>query len=171
MVDGGSAEIDEEILGEGCYHLLRLGLTAEQIAGHFETTPSRVLDLAVRYEAKLKSGEVVAGDFDSTFWADVKKEAEGDVKLTFLSEKGFHHAWKSELAKLDGPALMSVFEASKDFLNADPNQRFLDFPPPAGYDPLAMDREMRKSVTIIGALLEEKWKALGAPSPHGDSET
>lgn len=151
-------EIDDEVLEEGCYHLSRLGLTTVQLAAHFEITPTRVASLIKAYEAKLRSGKASAGDVDRAFWDDVKKEAEGDAKLTFLSDKGFHHAWKSELRKLDGPALMSIFESSKDFLTADPNQKFLDFPPPKGYDPLAMDRELKKAVSAIGELLSEKWK-------------
>jgi hypothetical protein len=155
---GADPEVADEILEEGCYHLSRLGLTTDQLAVHFEITPSRVESLIGSYEAKLKSGAISLGDFDRVFWEDVKKEAEGDVKLTFLSDKGFHHAWKSELSKLDGPALMNIYESSKDFLTADPNQRFLDYPPPKGYDPLAMDRELKKAVGVMGELLAEKWK-------------
>jgi hypothetical protein len=154
-------DVSDEVLGEGCYYLSQLGLTMEQISAHFEITPERAGAMAKSYESKLKSGKVTAGDFDRVFWEDVMKEAEGDVKLTFLSEKGFHHAWKSELGKLDGTALMSIYEASKDFLSADPNQKFLNFPPPKGYDPLAMDREMSKAVVVIGELLAEKWKSEG----------
>jgi hypothetical protein len=168
LPSAGDDEISEEILEEGTYHLSSMGMTNEQIAAHFEITPARAASLARSYEAKLKAGKVSPGDFDAVFWEDVKKEAEGDVKLTFLSEKGFHHAWKSELGKLDGPALMSIYESSKDFLSADPNQRFLDYPPPKGYDPLAMDRELRKAVDIIGELLAEKWKEEGA-SPRNKS--
>ncbi|MDG6901563.1 MAG: hypothetical protein JRM80_06335 [Nitrososphaerota archaeon] len=153
-----TGEIDEEVLEEGCYHLSRLGLDRAQLAAHFEISTAKVGELIAAYEAKLKSGAVSAGEFDRVFWEDVKKEAEGDVKLTFLSDKGFHHAWRSELEKLDGPALMSIYESSKDFLNADPNQKFLDFPPPKGYDPLAMDRELKKAVGVIGDLLSEKWR-------------
>jgi hypothetical protein len=158
-------EISEEVLEEGSYHLSRLGLTYAQIAAHFEITPTRAASLARAYEAKLKSDEVSASEFDGVFWEDVKKEADGDVKLTFLSEKGFHHAWKSELERLDGPALMSIFESSKDFLGADPNQKFLDYPPPKGYDPLAMDRELRKAVGVIGEVLAEKWATQKGSSP------
>ncbi len=158
MPSRGEPEVSEEILEEGCYHLSKLGLTKEQLAAHFEIAPSRVSALVKAYESKLGRGEVVSGEFDRVFWEDVKKEAEGDVKLTFLSEKGFHHAWKSELEKLEGPALMSIYERSKDFLSADPNQKFLDYPPPKGYDPLAMDRELRKAVGVVGELLAEKWK-------------
>jgi len=151
-------EVSEEIMEEGCYHLSHLGLSNSQLAAHFETTPRRVAAMIKSYESKLRKGEVTPGEFDRVFWEDVKKEAEGDVKLTFLSEKGFHHGWKSELEKLDGPALMSIYESSKDFLGADPNQKFLDYPPPKGYDPLAMDRELKKAVAVIGELLAEKWK-------------
>jgi hypothetical protein len=154
--------VSEEVLEEGCYYLLELGLTPEAIAVHFEITPAKAASMAKSYGSKLKSGEASPGDFDRVFWEDVKKEAEGDVKLTFLSEKGFHHAWKSELQRLDGPALMSIYEASKDFIGLDPNQKFLDFPPPKGYDPLAMDRELRKAVEVIGELLAKKWKEQGS---------
>ncbi|HEV2138747.1 MAG TPA: hypothetical protein VGR53_07880 [Nitrososphaerales archaeon] len=154
-------DASDEILEEGCYYLSDLGLTMEQISVHFEISLERATSLAKSYESKLKSGKAMKGDFDRVFWEDVKKEAEGDMKLTFLSDKGFHHAWKSELGRLDGPALMSIYEASKDFLSADPNQKFLDYPPPKGYDPLAMDREIRKAVGVIGELLAEKWKSDG----------
>lgn len=163
--------VSEEVLEEGCYYLLDLGLTPTEVAAHFEITPARASALARAYGSKLKSGEANKGDFDRVFWEDVKKEAEGDVKLTFLSEKGFHHAWKSELGKLDGPALMSIYEASKDFLGADPNQKFLDYPPPKGYDPLAMDRELRKAVEVIGELLAEKWKERPASGRKKPSKT
>ena len=150
--------MSEEVLEEGCYYLSRSGLSSEQLAFHFGISPLKVEALARTYESKIKSGKATPGDFDRVFWEDVKKEAEGDVKLTFLSDKGFHHAWKSELSRLDGPSLMSIFEASKDFITADPNQKFLDYPPPKGYDPLAMDRELKKAVGVIGELLAEKWK-------------
>ncbi|MDA4125351.1 MAG: hypothetical protein OK438_07915 [Thaumarchaeota archaeon] len=154
-------EVSEEILEEGYYYLSQVGLTDLQIAGHFETSAKVVRTLIESYSEKLKSGEVAAGEFDKVFWEDVKKEAEGDVKVTFVSEKGFHHSWKSELQRLDGGALMSIYEASKDFLSTDPNEKFLDYPAPKGYDPLAMDREVRKAVAVIGELLEKKWKEEG----------
>ena len=164
-------EIGDEVLEEGCYYLSQLGLASETIATHFELSPAEVQKLVSSYSAKLKAGEVVPDPFDRVFWEDVKKEAEGDVKLTFMSDKGFHHAWKSELARLEGPALMTIYERTKDFLGADPNQKFLDFPPPKGYDPLAMDRELRKAVSVVGDLLEEKWKSEKAPGKSKTSET
>jgi hypothetical protein len=163
-------DISDEVLEEGCYYLSEIGLPVGQIADHFETTPSRVKKLVRGYALKLNRGEVVASEIDRTFWESVKKEAEGDVKLTVMSDKGFHHAWKSELARLDGPALMTIYEHTKDFLGADPNQKFLDFPPPKGYDPLAMDRELRKAVAVVGELLAEKWKSENASGRNGTSQ-
>jgi hypothetical protein len=163
--------IDEEIEEEGCYYLSQLGLSNRQIAERFETTPSRVARLVKSYASKLGEGKLVASEIDRVFWEDVKREAEGDVKLTFASDKGFHHAWKSELTRLDGRALMTIYEASKDFLNADPNQKFLDFPPPKGYDPLAMDRELRKAVEVIGELLAEKWKTARGSGEADSTQT
>jgi len=151
-------DMDESVLEEGFYHLSQLGLTHAEIAAHFQTTPALVGRLISSYKRKLKSGEVVADDLDRAFWEGVKKEAEGDVKVTSLSEKGFHHAWRSELMKLDGRALMSILEASKDFLNSDPNRRFLDFPAPKGYDPLALDREVAKAVAVVTDILEGIWR-------------
>jgi hypothetical protein len=171
MVDQTEPEVSDEVLEEGSYYLSQLGLTDSQIAIHFETTATKVAKLVRSYSEKLKSGKVSPGDFDRAFWEDVKKEAEGDVKLTFVSDKGFHHSWKSELARLDGRALMSIYESSKDFVVADPNQKFLDYPPPKGYDPLAMDREIKKAVAVIGELLAEKWKAENPDSGRKTSQT
>jgi len=162
--------VSDEVLEEGCYYLNEIGLTPHQIAQHFETTPARVRKLMKAYSAKLSKGTAVAGEVDRVFWEDVKKEAEGDVKLTFISGKGFHHAWQSELSRLDGHALMEIYEHSKDFLGADPNQKFLDFPPPKGYDPLAMDREVRRAVGVVAALLAEKWKTENASGKDKSSQ-
>ena len=151
-------DIDESVLEEGSYYLSQIGLTDTQIASRLETTPENVRRLVESYRRRLQSGKATASDFDRTFWEGVKREAEGDVKVTFVSEKGFHHAWRSELSKLDGPALMSILEASTDFLNSDPNQKFLDFPAPKGYDPLVLDREVRKAIGVVTELLERVWR-------------
>lgn len=88
----------------------------------------------------------------------MRKDAEGDFKVTFVSEKGFHHGWKTDLKELEGPQLLAIYEAGKDFLNMDPNRRFLDYNPPAGYDPLALEREIKKSLDVVSDLLNEKWR-------------
>jgi hypothetical protein len=171
LSSSAEGEVSREILEEGCYYLTQLGLSYEQIARHLETAPRHVAELVKSYSSKLKSGEVTAGHFDRVFWEGMKKEAEGDLKLTVVSDKGFHHVWKSELQRLDGRALMAVYESSRDFLGADPNQKFLDYPPPKGYDPLAMDREVRKAVGILRELLEDKWKDTKPQKKRGNQST
>lgn len=149
-------EISEEVLEEGCYYLPKLGLSLTEVAEKFEITKAKVIAYRNSYALKLKKGIAKPADFDVTFWKEVKEEAEGNTKVTFVSEKGFHHAWRSDLQKLDGPSLMSIYESSKEFLDMDPNQRFLDYPAPKGYDPLALQREVKRSVGIINSILEER---------------
>lgn len=151
-------EIDESVLEEGSYYLSKLDLDVAEIAERFETTPANVLRHKTRFEGKLKRGVVVEADSDLAFWRNVKEEAEGNVKVTFVSDKGFHHAWRSDLEKMDGPSLLAIFESCKRFLNLDPNARFLEYSPPKNYDPLAMQREISKAVTVINSILESKWK-------------
>ncbi len=151
-------DIDDSVLEEGSYYLSKLDLDADAIAERFEIPASQVLRHKARYERKLKRGDAVEVATDLAFWRSVKEEAEGNVKVTFVTEKGFHHAWRSDLEKLDGPSLLAIFESCKRFLNLDPNARFLEYAPPKNYDPLAMQREISKAVTVINSILESKWK-------------
>ena len=152
-------EIDDSVLEEGSYYLSKLDLDIAAIAERFEIPPAQVLKHKTRYEKKLKAGDAVEVAADLAFWRNVKEEAEGNVKVTFVTDKGFHHAWRSDLEKLDGPSLLAVFESCKRFLNLDPNARFLVYAPPKNYDPLAMQREITKAVTVINSILESKWKS------------
>jgi hypothetical protein len=152
-------DIDEEVLEEACYYLNKVGLSIEKIAEELGIDSETVRKLSLSYENKIKSGKVREEEFDRLFWERVKKEAEGDIKLTFVSKKGFHHAWKSELERLDGETLMEIYESSKDFLNMDPNLRFVDLVKPKGYDPLALEREVRKAVEVIRNIIESKFNS------------
>lgn len=150
-------DIDDEVIEEGCYYLSKLGLSDEEIAKRFEIDLKKVKSLKSSYEEKIKCNKIIPDPYDKIFWEHVKKEAEGDTKLTFLSRKGFHHAWRSELEKLDAEALMEIYEASKEFLDMDPYQRLLNFQAPKGFDPLALQREVKRAVGIIYAILQDKW--------------
>lgn len=149
-------EIDEDVLEEGVYYLSKLSLGTEAIATRLGISPAMVLRHKTRFEEKLKRGEAVETSQDMEFWKGVKQEAEGNVKVTFVSDKGFHHAWRSDLEKLDSGSLFRIFESCKQFLNMDPNARFLEYSPPKNYDPLAMQREITKAVALITAILEAR---------------
>ena len=152
----GSDEIDDDVLDEGSYYLSKLDLDPEAIAARFEITASQVARRRRRFEGRLKKGEAVETSTDLEFWRNVKHEAEGNVKVTFVSEKGFHHGWRSDLEKLDSPSLFEIFESCKRFMNLDPNARFLEYSPPKNYDPLAMQREISKAVAVISSILEAR---------------
>src|SRR5690348_10782802 len=115
-MSGGNPEIDEDVLDEACYYLSRLGLTTAEVASRWELTPHQVETRRARFETKLKSGEMVEEPNALDFWRSVREEVEGNVKVTFVSEKGFHHSWRSELMKLDGPTLLAIYESCKKFL-------------------------------------------------------
>jgi hypothetical protein len=153
---------DDSTLDEGCYYLSKLGLTAKEVATRFEITEREVLIRQKRFKTGLEAG-TIAEDIGLDFWRSIKEEAEGNIKVTFVSGKGFHHSWRNDLRKFDGPTLLAIYESCKDFLNLDPNARFLQYDAPKNYDPLAMQREVSKAVVVLGGLLEEKWKAEGKP--------
>ncbi len=154
----GEGEVDDDTLDEGCYYLSSLGLSAKEVGRRFEIPSDEALRRKKRYRSKLKSGEVVEDPVSLEFWRSIREEAEGNVKVTFVSGKGFHHAWRSDLKKFDGETLLAIYESCKGFLNTDPNARFLQYDAPKNYDPLAMQREISKAVVVVGSLLEEKWK-------------
>lgn len=154
-------EVEESVLEEGAYYLSKLDLGVDAVAERFEISPAQVLRHKTRYERKLRRGDVAETAEDLAFWRSVKEEAEGNVKVTFVTDKGFHHTWRSELEKLDGPSLLAIYESCKEFLNLDPNSRFLVYSPPKNYDPLAMQREISKAVVVINSMLEKRWQAEG----------
>jgi hypothetical protein len=160
----GPDEVDDDTLDEGCYYLSRLGLTLVDIAQRFELDQADVSKRIIRFGSRLANGQIVEDSSSLDFWKSVREEAEGNVKVTFVSGKGFHHSWRSDLRKLDGPTLLSIYESCKDFLNLDPSARFLQYDAPKNYDPLAMQREIAKAVVVLGNLLEEKWQAEGKAS-------
>jgi hypothetical protein len=161
MTKRANKEIDDDVLEEGSYYLSKLDLDIGAIASRFEISPAQVLRHRKRFEGRLKKGEAVETSTDLEFWKSVKHEAEGNVKVTFVSEKGFHHSWRSDLEKLDDPSLFAIFESCKRFLNLDPNSRFLEYSPPKNYDPLAMQREVSKAVAVIGSILEKRASGKG----------
>jgi hypothetical protein len=154
----GLGEIDEDTLDEGCYYLSKLGLSSAEVGERFEIRAGEVAKRRNRFQARVKKGELVEDGDSLEFWKSVREEAEGNVKVTFVSGKGFHHAWRSDLMKFDGPTLLAIYESCKEFLNLDPSARFLQYDAPKNYDPLAMQREIAKAVVVVGNLLEEKWK-------------
>ena len=58
---------------------------------------------------------------------------------------------------MDGTALMEIFETSKKFLDFDMYKPYLDSKVPVGYDPMALQGQVKRAVDIIQAILQKKW--------------
>jgi hypothetical protein len=59
---------------------------------------------------------------------------------------------------MDSPALMAIFESSKKFLDFDMYKPYLDSKPPAGYDPMALQRQVKRAVDLIEEILRNRWE-------------
>jgi len=59
---------------------------------------------------------------------------------------------------MDSPALMSIFETSKKFLDFDMYKRYLNTKPPVGYDPMALQRQVKRAMDLIQEILDGRWK-------------
>ena len=154
--ESASSDIGGDILEEACYYLHRLGMSFEDIAQKFQISQPRAEEVYSNFEHKLALGAVKDEALTRNYWESVYREAGGDVKLTFLSQDGFHHGWKSDLEKMESETLMMIFEKSKVFLETDPNKYFLNIPPPPGYDPLAFSRQVKTAVEVIEEILTKR---------------
>ena len=148
--------VSEEVVEEACYYLRQLGMSFETIGEKFEITRERAEELYSRFQHKLTVGLARHDALTKNYWESVFREAAGDVKVTFLSQDGFHHGWKSDLESMDDETLMMIFERSKVFLETDANKYFLNIPPPPGYDPLAFSRQVKTAVEVIEQILTKR---------------
>jgi len=76
-----------------------------------------------------------------------------------VRDNGFYHCRRDDLDKMDSPALMAIFETSKKFLDFDMYRRYLDSKPPVGYDPMAMQRQIKRAVDLIEKILKQRWES------------
>lgn len=150
------AEDFQFYLDEACYYLKKLGLNFKEIAEKLEEQQVEVEKRFHRYQSKIGRGEIQESRVDRTYWEDILHEARGDVKVTYARSDGFYHCRKSDLEKIDSATLMQIFDSSKQFLQFEPSYHygFLDGKPPVGYDPLALSREIKKTIEIIEKILD-----------------
>lgn len=147
----------EQYLQEACYYLKKKGLSIEELSRILEVPAQRILALYKEYETRLEKGLVSENEVDKTLWEDVYNDSMGNEKVTFVRDNGFYHCRKSDLEKMESPALMSIFETSKKFLDFDMYRRYLDTKPPVGYDPMAMQRQIKRAVEIINKILDSRY--------------
>jgi hypothetical protein len=146
-----------QYLQEACYYLRKKGLSIGELSRILEVPETRVLALFNEYQEQIDKGLVSENEVDRTLWEDVYNDSMGNEKVTFVRDNGFYHCRKSDLEKMESPALMSIFETSKKFLDFDMYRRYLDSKPPVGYDPMAMQRQIKRAVDIINKILDTRY--------------
>ncbi len=145
-------------LEEACFHLHKKGLSFDELSTKLELQPGEAEKLYKSYENKLKNGSIVEDVIDSRLWADVHDDATGNEKITFARDNGFYHCKRSDLENMDSTALMSIFETSKRFLDYDIYKRYLNSKPPVGYDPMALQRQVNRAITLIEEILKQRYQ-------------
>ena len=147
-----------EYLEEASYYLLKRGLSIEQVSKALEVSEDEAERLSRQFQSRIASGKALENEVDRNLWEDVYNDSVGNEKITFVKENGFYHCRRSDLDNMDSTALMAIFESSKQFLDFDMYKPYLGSKPPAGYDPMAMQRQIKRAVDIIEVLLKQRWE-------------
>jgi len=151
-------------LQEACYYLHKKGLTYQELSEALEIPVQKAMQLFQEYESKLAKGLAQENEVDKALWEDVYNDSIGNEKVTFVRDDGFYHCLRSDLDKMDSQALMAIFETSKKFLDFDMYKRYLGTKPPVGYDPMALQRQVKRAMGIIEEILKQRWEKEGKKS-------
>lgn len=165
------ASIEPEMiqyLEEACYYLRKKGLTFLELSRALDISEVVAVQLFEKYASKIAAGAVAENEVDKNLWEDIHNDSFGNEKITFARDDGFYHCRRSDLELMDSPALMSIFETSKKFLDFDMYRRYLDTKPPVGYDPMAMQRQIKRAVELIQEILNHRWKQTQASEQSND---
>jgi hypothetical protein len=155
------SDVDTEALPyleEACYYLRKKGLSFQEVSKALEIPEPQVNRLFEVYQSKIAKGLAEESEVDRNLWEDVYNDSFGNEKITFARENGFYHCRRLDLETMDSDALMNIFETSKKFLDFDMYRRYLDSKPPVGYDPMAMQRQIKRAVELIQEILQQRWK-------------
>ncbi len=145
-------------LEEAAYYLRKKGLTFLELSKVLDAPEDKVESLFNEYESKIARGVAKENEVDRNLWEDVYNDSIGNEKITFARDDGFYHCRISDLEKMESSALMAIFETSKKFLDFDMYRRYLDTKPPVGYDPMALQRQVKRAVDLIQEILDDRWK-------------
>lgn len=151
---------DEDVasyLQEACYYLRKRGLSYQEISAALEVSEQEAAKLFDEYASKIALGLAQEDEVDRNLWEDVYNDSIGNEKLTFVRDDGFYHCRRSDLEKMDSQALMAIFESSRKFLDFDMYKPYLGTKPPSGYDPMALQRQVKRTVDLVETVLKERW--------------
>ena len=147
-----------QYLQEACYYLRRKGLSFPELSKALEISESQAIKFFEEYLSKIAAGAASESEVDKNLWEDIHNDSVGNEKITFAREDGFYHCRRSDLELMESSALMSIFESSKKFLDFDMYRRYLDTKQPVGYDPMALQRQVKRAVELIQDILDERWR-------------
>jgi len=155
--------MDEGVLGDACYYLIRLGMPIDEIGDNLGIDSGKVKKLANIFAKKLQSGDVRESAYDEVFWKDIMKEARGDFRLTLVDKDGhFYHGQSSELVETDIKTLLAVLENNQALVKQHPE---IESKPPVGHDPLGPLREVKASIPRLEEILRRRLEAEQAREP------
>ena len=155
------APIDPDMipyLQEACYYLRRKGLSFRELSKALEISEAQATRLFEEYASKIAAGAASENEVDKNLWEDIHNDSFGNEKITFARDDGFYHCRRSDLDLMESSALMSIFESSKKFLDFNMYKPYLDTKPPVGYDPMALQRQVKRAIELIQEILKQRWK-------------
>ncbi len=160
MADRQLSESEDVLpyLEEACFYLHKKGLSFHELSRALGISEEDAERLQKDYANKLSKGLAQENDLDKNLWEDIYLDTMGDEKVTFARDDGFYHCRKSDLEKMESPALMAIFETSKKFLDFDMYKRYLDSKPAVGYDPMTLQRQVKRALDLIQSILDTRWR-------------
>ncbi len=156
-----AATIDPDMvpyLEEACYYLRKKGLTFPQLSKALDISEAQAIRLFEDYANKIAAGAANENEVDKNLWEDIHNDSVGNEKITFARDDGFYHCRRSDLELMESPALMSIFESSRKFLDFDMYKPYLDTKPPVGYDPMALQRQVKRAIELVQEILKQRWE-------------
>lgn len=151
--------MEDEYVEEACFYLTELKVKPSLIGKEFNMSVDQVNDAVEKYRKKLNSKQVTYDEEVKNFWAKNLRESSGDEKITLVDEKGrFYHGWKSEIEKMDTANLVELLVVNKQYSDKHPLSEFSRTQAVVGYDPIVPLRNIRRTVSIIDEILQERAK-------------
>lgn len=142
---------------EACFYLTELKMKTNEIAKEFNMDSAQVKEAAAKHRRKIEMHKAVYDEEVKAFWAKLLKENQGDEKITLVDDKGrFYHGWKSEIEKMGTEELVELLVVNKQYSDKHPLSGFSKTQAVVGYDPIVPLRNIRRTVSIIDELLQER---------------
>jgi hypothetical protein len=156
LEDHGKEE-EKEYLEEACFYLFELNQTPELIASELSLTQNEVTQAIRDYRKKIDEGKQEYDEDAKEFWGKLQRESGGDEKITLVDDKGrYYHGWRSELEKMTTEQLVELLVVNKRYSDAHPLSSFSKTQPAVGYDPIVPLRNIRRTVSLIDGILQNR---------------